>query len=307
MRVDRLLSIILILSNKGKVTGKELAQHFEVSLRTIYRDIDKISQSGIPIAGIGGKGGGFYIMENYHLDNLFLNKGELNTLMAVMDSLNVMFGKNDEFNDIVMKLQNSYRKQSCKKTKLDINISHFSMEDELKEYLFLMNKAIEESRLLIFYYTNRNMEYSKRTVEPIKIEFSQGQWYLTGYCRNRNDYRKFKLVRMKNLRLGKDFIKRQISKEELKQVFNNNYNEESIKVKLRFTSRFSNQLTEHFYKDSIKKSEEDYYIVEEYFSYEEGLIKFILGFGKECEVIEPKYLREDIKKYLKKISKKYND
>jgi predicted DNA-binding transcriptional regulator YafY len=72
MRADRFLSILIIISQKGLVTGKELAEHFEVSLRTIYRDIEKISEAGVPIAAIGGKGGGYYLMENYTLNNLFL-------------------------------------------------------------------------------------------------------------------------------------------------------------------------------------------------------------------------------------------
>lgn len=307
MRVDRLLSILLILSNKGKVTAEVLAEHFEVSVRTIYRDVDKISQAGIPIAAIGGKGGGFYIMENYSVDNLFFNKGEFQTLMAVMDGLKVIFGKNQQFNDIVLKFQHSYKKEEGSNDKLNINMSHFSMEDELKEYLHIMNKGIEESKLLLFHYINRNMEHSERTVEPIRIEFSSGQWYLTGYCRNKKDYRKFKLVRIRNLELGDSFLKKFISKKELEEIFDKSYDKTSIKIKLKFTNRIGNQLTEYFLKERIKKGEDGCFIVEGYFPYEEGLIKFILGFGNECEVIEPEYLREDIKNYLKKILGKYND
>ncbi|QUH27226.1 YafY family transcriptional regulator [Serpentinicella alkaliphila] len=307
MRADRLLSIILILSKKAIVTGKELAKHFDVSVRTIYRDIDKISEAGIPVAAIGGKSGGFYIMENYKLDDLYFNKGELHTLMEVLNSLNIVFGNNHQFNDIVLKLQSIYENEKDKNNKLNIDMSHFSMESELKEFLYIINQGIEESRLLVFKYINRNLELAERNVEPTRIEFSYGQWYVTGYCRNRSDYRKFKLVRMKNLSLGDSFVKRDIMEEKLDEIFRRSDETNNVNVKLKFSSKIGEQLTEYFFKDNIKKDREGYFIVEEPFPYDEGLIKFILGFGCECEVIEPNYLREDTKKYLKRILENYND
>jgi len=307
MRVDRLLSILLIISNKGMVTGKELAEHFEVSIRTIYRDIEKISEAGVPIASIGGKNGGFYIMENYNLDNLFLNKKEVQPLMSIMNNLKLLFGNNEQFNNIILKFENVYKKEIFEYDKLSINMSHFSMEDELKEYLFLINKAIEESRLLEFYYINRRMEYYERIAEPIQIKFDQGSWYLIAFCRIKNSYRMFKLVRIRNLKLGRNFIKKDISKEEIEKIFDEGYSNKSIKVKLKFTCKIGEQLKEYFSKDKIKILEDGEFIVEDFFPYEEGLIKFILGFGKECEVIAPKYLKEETKEYLKELLEKYND
>lgn len=307
MRVDRLLSIILIISHKGIVTGKELAEHFEVSIRTIYRDIEKISQAGIPIAATGGKGGGFYIIDNYNLDNLYLKKNEFQTFMAVMDHLHILFGKNQQFNDIVLKFENAYNKNNSEpEKKLSINMSHFSMEEELKECLFLMDQAIEENRLLVFNYINRNMEYSKRIAEPIEIAYIRGDWYLTSFCRNRNAYRKFKLVRIRNLSLGDHFIKRNISKLELGKIFDQGYDQRSIQVKLKFTQKIGEQLTEYFSKETIQRTDDGHFLIEEWYPNEEGLIKFILGFGRECEVLKPDYLREEIVKYLKEILQIYN-
>lgn len=306
MRVDRLLSIILIISNKGRVTGKELSEHFEVSLRTIYRDIDKICEAGIPIASEGGKGGGFYVMEGFSLDNQFLKKSEMQTLTAVMDNLGFLFGKNKQFNDIVLKFEDSNEKEKNVKDKLSINMSHFSMEDELKEYLYLINAAIEESRLLELEYINRRMDYEKRVVEPYYIDFSSGAWYFVGFCRSRNAYRRFKLVRIKRLKLGEGFIKRKVSREDIQRKFNEEYNNNSIRVLLRFTARMGTQLNEYFHKDNIKAAPDGSYIIEDFFPYEEGLIKFLLGFGKECEVLEPAHLKEEINNYLKEMFQKYN-
>lgn len=305
MRVDRLLSMLLIISKKGIVTGKELADHFEVSLRTIYRDIEKLSEAGVPIASIGGKGGGYYVMENYNVDNLFLKKDEASTFMAIMDNLSSLFGKNTNFNDMVLKIENTYRREST--DKLSINMSHFSMEDELKEYLFLMNKAIEENKLLIFDYSNRRMDYSERTVEPVQITFSAGQWYLVAFCRYRNDYRRFKLVRISHLKMGDGFEERAISKEEIEVIFEESYHRQSIQVILKFTNRMGEQLTEYFQKENIQKTEDNQYLVIDHFPYEDGLLKYILSFGKECEIVEPRYLRDELKEYIKELLLTYND
>lgn len=244
MRADRLLSILIILSQKPSVTGRELAQHFEVSLRTIYRDIEKIGEAGVPIAAIGGKGGGFYIMENYNLNNLFFNKKEIEPLIAVMDNLKLLFGSNPQFNDIVLKFEALRNNEQKPYEKFSIDMSHFSMAQELREHLFLINTAIENNRILIFEYINRKMEYSKRIVEPIQIKFSDGQWYIVAFCRIRGDYRRFKLVRVRNMKLGEIFIKNSISKEEIERIFSESYKKNSILITLKFSSEIGEQLSE---------------------------------------------------------------
>lgn len=307
MRADRLLSILIIISQKGLVTGQELAEHFEVSLRTIYRDIEKIGEAGVPIAAVGGKGGGYYIMENYNINNLFLNKQEVKPLLAVMDSLKYLFGKNPNFNDVVLKFETLRNHETEEHDKLIINMSHFSMEKELREYLFLMNKGIEESLLLEFEYINRRMEYSSRIVEPVQIEFIQGQWYLIGFCRMRQNYRKFKLVRIRNMKLGGSFIKRSVSKAEIEKIFLQSFEKNSIHVTLKFTIRIGAQLNEYFSKGKIRVLEDGSYLTEDFLPNDEGLKKFILSFGDECEVLEPEKLRSEMCDYIKSIYNKYNN
>ena len=307
MRSDRLLSILIILSQKGLVTGRELAEHFEVSLRTIYRDIEKIGEGGVPIAATSGKGGGYYIMENYSLNNLFFNKKEIEPLIAVMDNLTFLFGNNPQFNDIVLKFETLRNSEKKEYDKLSIDMSHFSMEQELRAHLFLMNKAIENNRILEFEYINRRMEISMRIVEPIQIEFTGGQWYIIAFCRIRKGYRRFKLVRIRNMKLGETFIKNPISKEEIEKIFNESYEKNSILVKLKFSSEIGGQLSEYFSKDKIRILENGAYMVEDCFPNDEGLKKFILSFGDKCEVIDPRKLRKEIQTYIKNIYNKYND
>jgi predicted DNA-binding transcriptional regulator YafY len=307
MRAYRFLSIIIIISQKGLVTARELAEHFEVSLRTIYRDIEKIGEAGIPIAANGGKGGGYYIMENYTLNNLFFSKKEAEPLIAVMNNLKFLFGNNPQFNDIVLKFETLRNSEDQEYGRLSIDMSHFSMEQELREYLFLINKAIEDNRILEFEYINRKMEYLKRIVEPIQIEFTGGQWYIIAFCKIRKDYRKFKLVRVRNMKIGVSFIKDPISKEGIEKIFSESYEKNSVLVTLKFSSEIGQRLSEYFSKDKIKLLENGTYIVEDFFPEDEGLKKFILGFGNDCEVIGPDKLRSEMLGYIKILYSRYND
>jgi predicted DNA-binding transcriptional regulator YafY len=305
MRVDRLLSILLIISNKGLVTGKELAEHFEISLRTIYRDIDMLCEAGIPVASEGGKGGGFYLMEGYAIDKLHFKKDEIKTLNVMLENMKLLFGKNSQFSEILLKLKNTLMTNK-EEDSLFINMSHFSMEEELKNYLNLINKGIEESRLLEFIYINRKIEQSHRTAEPVQLAFTSGNWHVIAFCRNRNEYRKFKLLRIRDLKLGGNFTKRKESNEEISKIFEDSYKNNSVMVKLKFTDKIGEQLKEYFSKDKIRKNDDGSFIVEEIYPREEGLIKFILSFGLDCEVLGPDFLRQEIKKYIEELKLRYN-
>lgn len=308
MQDSRLLSMLLIISDKKMVTAKDLANHFEVSIRTIYRDIEKLCISGVPIASIGGKGGGYYLMENYNIENLFLNKNEANTFLSVVNSLDFIFGKNKQFNNILLKIKNTYKDEIFNENnKLKINLSHFSMEQELKEYLLFIDEQIESNHLIIFDYINRRLEYECRTVEPIQLSFSSGQWFLVAYCLNRNDYRKFKLTRMRNLCVGSIFEKKEISNAQLEEIFSSGFKQRSIEVILKFPKKTGFHLTEHFTKEEISINQDEDYIIKAYFPYDEGLIRFILTFGNSCEVLQPLELRKDLQKYLLEMAIKYND
>lgn len=299
--------MMLMISKKGRVTGKELAEHFEVSLRTVYRDIDKLCGAGLPIASEGGKGGGFYMMEDFTPESIALKKDEMLTLKALMDNLGFLLGRNGQFNNILAKLEAADCKNKAVKDILTINMSHFSMEKELKEYLHLISQAIDDSLSLELEYINRRHEYEKREVLPYYIDFSSGEWYLVGYCKARNAFRRFKLVRIRGIKQGKCFDKQELSIEDIGRIIREDYGKKSISVLMKFSSRIGAQLQEYFPKDIIKPQSDESYLVEDRFPHEEGLIRFLLGFGNDCEVLEPEYLRTEVKKYLTEMLRKYND
>jgi predicted DNA-binding transcriptional regulator YafY len=306
MRLERLLSIILILSNKKIITGKELSEHFEVSLRTIYRDIEKISSAGIPISAIGGKNGGFSMMDTFNVKNYFLNNNESLFLGSLLENLSVIFGRNNYFNEIILKQKSILNKKNNSEEKsLKIDLSHFNIENSLKKYFKIINEAIEECRYLSFDYTNRNLKEEKRLVEAIQISFENGNWYLISYCLDRKEYRKFKFLRMRNLEIKEKFLKNFHNLDMIKEIFTRKYIEKSIKVELLFSKEIGNHLKEFFPEEKIAQQNDGNFLVKEFFPYEEGLIKFILGFGKNCKILKPDYLIKDFRKYLKKIEENY--
>ena len=245
-------------------------------------------------------------MESFSLGNIFLNKGEFRTLAAVMDNLDFLFGRNEQFNDILLKFEASEERDKAVKDRLNINMSHFGMEEELKEYLYMMNRAIEESRVLELEYINRRLVREKREVLPYYIDFSSGNWYLVGFCKARNAFRRFKLVRIKGMKPGVCFEKQEVSIEDIRREFDKEYRSKSIKVVLSFDGRMGEQLSEYFPKENIRAAEDGSYIAEDFFPYEEGLVKYLLGFGKDCKVLEPEYLKKEIKAYMEEILAKYN-
>lgn len=174
MKTDRLMSILLMISNKELITAKKLSEYFEVSIRTIYRDIESLCSAGIPIASKGGVNGGYYIMENYKLENILFNEKELKTFLALADSLNISFGNKYNFNDVILKVRSSKENIVNKNNNFKINLSHFSLDEEIKQYLYIIDNALENNRLLNFDYINRNYEKINRTVEPHRLHFTSG-------------------------------------------------------------------------------------------------------------------------------------
>ncbi|MCS1351939.1 YafY family protein [Mechercharimyces sp. CAU 1602] len=305
MRVERLLSIILLLLKRDVMTGKELADQFEVSLRTIYRDIDKLCEAGVPIVAEGGHGGGFSLMEQYRLSEMFFNSSEVQVLLPIMASLSSLVGRNEIPEKILHKLALQDQSPSSGENNIHINISQLNMEEKTKSYFRLINKALQNKLLIQFDYTNRRFIKERRCVEPIQIDFHHGYWSVIAFCHLRKDYRRFKLSRMQNVSLGEKFYSQPISAEALQAVFEQGYIRNSIKVKLKFSIHIGPHLQEYFPLTSIQPDEEGGFIVEEDYPYEEGLLRFILSFGKECEVMEPAFLRLEMKNYLEEMIKHY--
>lgn len=213
MKVDRLVSIIMILLDKKRIGAQELADLFEVSPRTIYRDIDAINMAGIPVCSIPGVGGGFEIMQEYKMDKKVFSADDLSALLMGLSSLsNIVRG--DELVHALAKVRSFIPADRAKEIELKVNqicidLSPWTGNSRIQPYLEIIKSALQENRLLSFEYIAHHGNKTARTVEPYQLVLKSSHWYLQGYCQKRHDFRLFRLSRMADLQMQeKAFVPR---------------------------------------------------------------------------------------------------
>ena len=194
MQINRLFEIVYLLLEKDTITAKELAQQFEVSVRTIYRDIDILSTAGIPVYTNKGKGGGISLLENFVLDKSILSEEEQNQIIFALQSLEKL-DKNSE-KKALEKMSRLFHKQS--ENWIEIDFSNWANENNKFE---MMKQAILKKQVMEFTYFNSCGEETKRQVEPLQIWFKDKAWYIKAYCRVKQDYRVFKIARMREIKV----------------------------------------------------------------------------------------------------------
>ena len=193
--VNRQLEMIYILMKKDSVTAEELAAHFEVSTRTVYRDIDSLSMAGIPVYASRGKGGGIRLMERFVLDKRLLTREEQSRILAAMASLRVTGAFQDE--QILEKLETFFHTESQDWVSID-----FSDWSGRRGKLFgQMKEAILSRRVMRFDYYGQYGDMTCREVEPVQLLFKEYTWYMRAYCRVRGAMRLFKVLRMKRVEI----------------------------------------------------------------------------------------------------------
>ncbi len=192
MKLERLISIIYKLLNHEVLSASTLAEEFGVSQRTIYRDMDTIGAAGFPIVSHQGSQGGYGMIDGYKLDKSLLGSYDVASLITVLHSLSTMFD-DTRVQGTIERLQSI--EQVWQLPRLDINFQSYHTNVEL---LQLLRQAIAELRVVHFEYVSAHHARTVRDLEPIRMYFKYGAWYVYGYCRVRQDYREFRLSRMLN-------------------------------------------------------------------------------------------------------------
>lgn len=308
MKVNRLVSIILTLIDKKRISAKELADMFEVSTRTIYRDIDAISMIGIPIHSTSGVGGGFEIMENYKIDKSTFSQTDLTTLLMGISSIpNIM--KNDEFTHTLTKIKNLIPTENIETAhlqpdQLHIDFSLWMGNRNLENYINVIKDALKEKKLLSFEYINHRGYQTKRQVEPYQLILKSSQWYFQGYCYKRNDFRLFKLTRLSNLKKENScFSPKNYEKPLLDTT--DILDKLRTTIKLRIHESLMEQLLDYCAYDQFSKEGENFYIVNFPFIENDYHYGILLSFGERCECLEPLHVRLELKRKITNLSKIY--
>ena len=310
MKIDRLVSIILILLEKERIGAYELAEQFEVSPRTIYRDIDAINLAGIPVRSTPGVNGGFEIMPQFKLDRKVFSTADLSAILMGLSSLSGMM-RGDELASALAKVRSFIPAGQAKDIELRssqvlIDLSPWTGCKTVQPNLERIHTALLENRLLSFEYLNHDGTRTARTAEPYRLVLKNSQWYWQGYCYARNDFRLFKLSRMSNLQLlAETFVPREHPKPQLD--FSDAAATRQTTITLRIHKSILERVLDYIASEDITPDGADHYIVRYPLIENDYYYGILLSFGDKCECLEPPHVRAEMKRRAVAIAALYKD
>ncbi|MGG1550954.1 helix-turn-helix transcriptional regulator [Paenibacillus ferrarius] len=287
MQINRLFEIVYILLNKKTVTSNELAERFEVSSRTIYRDIETLSSAGIPVYTSKGKGGGISLLPDFVLNKAVITVEEKEDILSSLKAMNaVNLGK---VNSALHKLSSIFGESHT--DWIEVDFSSWANGQNETETFNTIKSAILGQRIIHFSYASAKGQQTVREVEPLKLCLKSSAWYLYGYCKSRCDFRFFKLRRIRELCISEKNFQRKVSNsifsdENVLQV-------EYLKVRLKLSAEVAYRVYDEF--DSYKQQEDGSFIAEINYPKGEKIFYYIATFGSYCEVLEPPDVRNAVK------------
>jgi predicted DNA-binding transcriptional regulator YafY len=309
MRIDRLLGITVLLLNRDRITARELAERFEVSVRTVYRDLETIHTAGIPVVSHAGNQGGYGILDTFRIDRQVLTFGDVVSLVSTLRAVNNAL-ENRELDAAVEKIANLLPRRgedalSRVSERLIIDILPLGYTKKQKDRLADVHLAVSEQRLIRFAYCNNRGENTVRTVEPMTLVFKGGVWYLFAFCRLKSAFRLFRLSRMSLPEaLDETFERRE---ESFRDIFaSETAVPNRVDLKLRFSPEVRVRVEDFFDPDQIRKDESGRLLVDVIFPEDEWVYAFLLGFGEHLEVLEPDRIRGLLAEKAGKIQAIYN-
>lgn len=309
MKADRLVSVILILLDKQRVSARELADMFEVSPRTIYRDIDAINMAGIPVRSTSGVGGGFEIMPRYKIDRKVFSTTDLSAILMGLSSISTMV-RGDELVNALAKVRSFIPADRSSDIELRANqilidLSPWMGNRNIQASLEIVRTALEENRLLSFEYVDHRGSRTTRTAEPYQLVLKNSHWYWYGYCCMRRDFRLFKLSRMSNLNmLEESFSPREHPKPQL------DYSEAVAAMQTNITIRIHESVMDRVLDycafDHFSPDGDEHYLVSFPFIENDYHYDILLSFGTACECVEPPSVRAEMKRRIAAVAALYD-
>ena len=297
MKDNRLFRILYYILEKEKVTANELADKFEVSVRTIYRDIDSISSVGVPIFTTQGKGGGIKIDNEFILNKSLFDANEKEQIIAALQGLEKT---NEAYkSELITKLSALFKIKNS--NWIEIDFTSWGSNNTYQDLFNALKTAIINKNIIFFSYNSSKGEKINRKVKPIRLLFKEQDWYLYGFCLLRNDFRYFKLSRMKDLEVltikYEDNFENAVLKKELKY-------ENIVNIKLKFDKSVAFRVYDEF-NEAIEEDEKGNLYVEIKIPNNYKLYNYIFSFGSNVEILEPKEIRNQFKNMINEIAKKY--
>ncbi|MBC3888374.1 WYL domain-containing protein [Acetobacterium paludosum] len=300
MQINRLFEIVYILLDKKTVTARELSEHFEVSQRTIYRDVEVLSQTGIPIYTTKGKGGGISILSEFVFNKSILSDTEQNEIISALQSLNALNGSSVD--PILNKMATLFNKNSS--NWIDVDFSRWGSDEMEKEKFKLIKTGILDKKVLDFNYYSSYGEKSTRLIEPLKLMFKGQSWYLYGYCRLKCDYRIFKITRIRNINMKDETFERE-TPENIWTETDSGYESRTVNLVLKFDAEMAYRLYDEFSAEDIKTNPDGSFIVKTCMPEANWVYGYLMSYGERVEVLEPERMKRKIAEKYQKALKKY--
>ena len=302
MKTDRLIGILSILLQEEKTTAPRLAERFEVSRRTINRDIEDLCKAGIPVRTVQGTGGGISIMDGYRMDRAILTSKDMQMILAGLRSLDSVSGSS-YYSRLMEKVQAGSSEFVSGRDSMLIDLSSW-YKDSLAPKIDVIQSAIENRHLLRFRYYAPSGE-STRTIEPYYLVFHWSNWYVWGWCTSRKDYRLFKLNRMDGAaETESDFVCRDAPVPDLSNeaIFPG-----EIQVSALFAPEMKWRLVEDFGPDCYTEADDGRLLFSAGYTDLDNLVTWLMTFGAKAEVLEPAQARDIIRKNAEETLRIYEE
>ncbi|REE91592.1 putative DNA-binding transcriptional regulator YafY [Paenibacillus taihuensis] len=293
MAVSRLFEILYMLLNKKTVTAGELAEHFEVSPRTIYRDIDALSAAGIPVYASKGKGGGISLLEGYSFHASMLTDREQEDVLAALQSLAA--ADYPEIHAVLHKMGLLFKKEGSQW--LEVDFSPWGSEEQRRQLFAQLRQAIADCRLIKFRYYNSAGRESLRSAEPVQLLFKSKSWYLAAYCLESDGHRVFKISRMKDVIVMDSHFKPKPYAAAI-ELAEEHAILESVQVTIKLSPKGAYRVYDEFDAAAITVNDDSSYTVSVELPEGAWLNNYLLSFGDLLEDVEPKRVRTSLMSQL---------
>lgn len=303
MKIDRILSIMMLLLERERISATELAKLFEVSTRTIYRDIDTIALAGIPITTTVGVKGGISIMENYKMDTNVFTETDLSTLLISLGSLSTTLSSKETIGTLTkiksLIPKQHYQEIAFKANQIAIDLSSWAGNKSIPATIECIKQGMNQQKELSFHYTNAQGVQTERQIEPYQLVLKEGFWYVQAYDTVNQAFRIFKLTRIsKPILLPSTFKLRDFIPHPMNGQ--NWLENKIITIKLLIDPTLKEQMVDRCGEEKIQ-SIGNQLLVDFPFIEDDTSYGILLSYGDKCECLEPLHVRAELKTRMKKM------
>ncbi len=285
--------------NRKAITARELAEHFGVSQRTIYRDIDALSLSGIPVYTEKGKGGGIRLLPDFVLNKSILSEEEQNEILYALQGLSSV--TTAETNQVLQKLSTIFNRNTVPWLEVDFSDWSYANGQSFNDF----KTAILEHRIAEFDYYSTYGEKTHRRIEPIQLWFKSKAWYIKGFCLTRQDIRLFKLSRVKKLTVTNERFTERSMSDLRPDTSPAGHRRPDVSLRLKITPEMTYRVYDEFDEDMVEKQPDGSFIISVTWPEDDWVYGTILSYGEYMEVLEPEHIRAIIKKKAQNTVRKY--